>query len=101
MAVTGAPMEVNHLRYFFEVARGGSFTAGAARLRVSQPAVSKLVRVLENSVGGPLFERSRKGISLTALGRAYYERCERIFGAVEELRDLARGHQQECRGTLS
>jgi DNA-binding transcriptional LysR family regulator len=52
-------MELNHLRYFFEVAREGSFTSAARKLRVSQPSISKLVRILEEREGVLLFDRGK------------------------------------------
>lgn len=94
-------MELNHLRYFFEVARRGSFTAASRSLRVSQPSISRMVAQLEAKHETRLLERGRKGIRLTSDGRVFFERCEIIFGEVERLkRSIERG-RREIRGTLS
>lgn len=59
-----------HLRYFVAVADELSFTAAAQRLYVSQPALSKQIRVLERELGFELLHRTPQGISLTAQGAA-------------------------------
>lgn len=61
------------LEYFVAAAEEGSLSAAAARLQVSVPAVSKLVAALERSLGAPLFERTRQGLTLTAEGARYLE----------------------------
>jgi DNA-binding transcriptional LysR family regulator len=58
------------LRYFVAVAEELHFTRAAERLYVSQPAVSKQIRMLERSLGAPLFERRGRDVSLTAAGQA-------------------------------
>ena len=77
---------LNHLRYFYEVARQGSMTGAARALRVSQPGVSKIVKQLEAQQGVHLFDRRRRGVHLTAHGRVVLSSCEKIFGEVERLR---------------
>lgn len=59
-----------HLRYFVAVADQLSFTEAARRLYVSQPALSKQIRVLERELGFELLHRTAQGISLTAQGEA-------------------------------
>lgn len=95
-------MELNHLRYFFEVARQQSFTQAARVLRVSQPSISKQVRLLEDHEGVRLLDRSRRGgVVLTPMGRIFYERCERIFGEIENLKAAASSKEGECVGDLA
>jgi len=72
-------MELNHLRYFFEVAQAGSFTEAARRLHVSQSALSKAVATLEDSEGVELFTRTKKGVTLTSLGAEVFKRSHAIF----------------------
>jgi DNA-binding transcriptional LysR family regulator len=57
------------LRYFVAVAEEGHLTRAAHRLFVSQPAVTKAIRQLENLLGVQLFVRSRSGMALTQAGR--------------------------------
>ncbi len=97
-------MEVNHLKYFYAVARAESFTKGSTLLRVSQPSVSKLVKNLEEELGFSLFERSGRKIRLTEKGSAVYRHCQVIFGEIEKIdvlahRDAGR-KQQVIAGTL-
>lgn len=61
-----APVYLNALRAFEAAARLQSFAAAADELNVSPPAISHLIRSLEEYVGRPLFIRSRSGVVLTA-----------------------------------
>jgi DNA-binding transcriptional LysR family regulator len=66
-------MDLHHLRSVLAVADQLHF-GRAARLRhLTQPALSKQIRQLEDEIGGPLFIRGRSGVVLTALGRAFVE----------------------------
>jgi len=61
------------LRPFIAVARHGNLSAAARELALSQPALTKSVRRLEQQFGVPLFERRARGMTLTASGAALYE----------------------------
>ncbi|WP_350274831.1 LysR family transcriptional regulator [Kribbella sp. HUAS MG21] len=61
---------LRELRYFVAAAEEATVTAAAARLFVSQPALSKQLRALERRLGFDLFERRPRGLALTAQGRA-------------------------------
>lgn len=63
-------MEFRSLDYFLAVVESGSFRAAALRLGVTQPAVTKAVRRLEDSFGVALFDRQARGVSLTPCGKA-------------------------------
>ncbi|GAA0588101.1 LysR family transcriptional regulator [Streptomyces crystallinus] len=58
------------LRYFAAVAEELSFTRAAEKLFVSQPALSKQIRMLERQLGAELFHRDRRGVRLTPVGQA-------------------------------
>lgn len=73
------------LEYFVAAADSGSFAAAARLLNVSVPAVHKLVRALEEQLGVALFERSTRGLSLTASGASYLDSCRPLL---EELMSL-------------
>jgi LysR family pca operon transcriptional activator len=64
-------IKFRHLQCFLEAARLRSVVAAADALSISQPAVSKTLRELEEALGAPLFDRSRKGVVLTAFGRTF------------------------------
>jgi len=92
-------MNFTHLLAFYEVARAGSISAGAEKLRVSQPAVTREIRELEERLGIVLFDRLPRGVALTQAGDALQAYAQRIFalaGAAEldlkELAGLSAGH---------
>ena len=79
-------MEFNQIRYFLAVADCLNFTQAADRCSVSQPALSKAIRKLEDNLGGELFMRSTNEVELTEFGRLMKIHFERI----EETRRIAR-----------
>ena len=62
-------MESRELRYFITVAEEGTFTRAAARLFMTQPALSRAVKQIERDLGAALFHRTHKGATLTDVGR--------------------------------
>jgi DNA-binding transcriptional LysR family regulator len=84
------------LRYFVAVAEELSFTRAAERLYVSQPALSKQVRQLENTLGTELLARDRRHVSLTAAGRALLSHAREVLGHWDDtVADLERIAGQE------
>ena len=69
-------MDLRILRYFLTVADEGSITKAAARLHVSQPALSMQLAALEDELGHKLFERCARGIALTEKGSALKRRAD-------------------------
>ena len=61
------------IQYFLTIVKHGSFTEAAQVLSVSQPAISKQIRQLEEELGGSLFTRSGRTLSLTPAGQAYHD----------------------------
>lgn len=72
------------LRYFAAVAEEGSLTGAAERLFVSQPALTKQIRRLEEEIGGRLFTRSRSGMALTEAGRELASRVPALLDGWDE-----------------
>ena len=93
-------MELNHLRVFYEVAKSGRFTEAAARLHISQSALSRSVALLEESEGVKLFERSKRGVALTPVGLEVFRYCEELFQTVQKITDTCRGTREVCAGPL-
>lgn len=72
-------MNLNQLRVFKAVADAASITSAARALRISQPAVSKQLAELEQSLGTPLVDRLSRGIRLTAAGELLAVHARQIF----------------------
>jgi DNA-binding transcriptional LysR family regulator len=83
-------MTLRQFEYLIAVAEEHSFTKAAERLLVSQPALSHQVRVLENSIGGPLLDRLARTVELTALGNAFLPHAVAALRGVEEATRAAR-----------
>ncbi len=64
-------MDINLARTFLTVAETGSFIESARKMHITQSTVSARVKVLEDLLGRPLFERSKYGASLTAAGEQF------------------------------
>lgn len=79
-------METHQLRYFLAVATTGRFTSAARTCNVSQPSLSIQVAKLEDELGGPLFERSRRGARLTARGELFLPRAKAVLEHLEAAR---------------
>jgi DNA-binding transcriptional LysR family regulator len=77
-------LSLQQIRCFCAAVELGSFTAAAAALHVSQPAVADQVRKLEQALGADLFIRAGRGVVLTEAGRAFAEHATRSLRAVED-----------------
>jgi DNA-binding transcriptional LysR family regulator len=88
-------MELTRLRSFIVLAERLHFGEAARLLRLSQPALSKQIRQLEDEVGAPLFDRGRHGARLTEVGSLFAEEARRLVqqaeAALEQGRRAARG----------
>lgn len=91
-------LDVQALRTFVEVARRQGFTRASETLHVTQPAISKTIRALEEELGTPLLVRERRRVTLTDAGRLVLERAQGVLDAlrvieeeVVELSALRRG----------
>ncbi len=71
-------MDFRHLKYFIEVARQKSFTRAAESLHVSQSAISKMIKDLEEELGFFLFNRSSKQIQLTDTGETFLLHAQEV-----------------------
>lgn len=87
-------LEDFRLRVFITVVQEGSFTKAAAKLNISQPAVSQHVSELERMTGTKLFERLRGEVVLTEQGRIFQIRANNILDAYKSASDLFTPVQQ-------
>ncbi|WP_229070370.1 LysR family transcriptional regulator [Actinoplanes sp. DH11] len=83
-------VDVRHLRAFLAIATTGGITRAAATLHVTQPALSRTLRQLENHLGVRLIDRSTHHLRLTAAGQAYRPRAAAAVAAVDEALDPSR-----------
>ncbi|MEU5538554.1 LysR family transcriptional regulator [Streptomyces sp. NPDC020362] len=83
-------MELRHFRYFIAVAEQNSFTRAAARLHVSQPALSQQIRDLERELGVDLLCRGPGGAVPTPAGEVFYDRVRKVLTEVDEAAGAAR-----------
>jgi DNA-binding transcriptional LysR family regulator len=90
--------DVKQLEYFAEAAKTKNFSKAAKNLFVSHQAVSKSIKILEEQLEMPLFERGAKGLTLTAFGVEFYEKLCEIVQQFNELNQLVslyrKGHNQ-------
>jgi len=89
------------IEYFAAAAESGSFSAAARAFDVSVPAVAKLVRALEASLGVALFDRSTHGLALTTSGASYLRRVAHLHDLLERADDEARAGVAPLKGTLT
>lgn len=90
----------SYLRYFWAVAHDGNLTRAAARLHVSQSAVSVQIRKLEEELGRPLFVRQGRQLALTDAGRIALEYADSIFALGDRLTSAVGSSRQPSRQTL-
>lgn len=79
-------LNYQHLYYFWFVAREGSVTAAAKKLHLTQPTISTQLRLLQDSLGEPLLEKSGRNVALTEAGRLTFQYADEIFSIGRDLR---------------
>ena len=77
-------MELRHLRYFVSVAEAENVSRAALKLHISQPAVSRQIRDLEEEIGVPLLKRVGKSVRLTETGRLFLQEARAILNGTNE-----------------
>jgi DNA-binding transcriptional LysR family regulator len=87
-------MDLRQLEYFLQVAQRGNISAAAVDLNITQPTLTKSIRLLEQELGVKLFERLPRGVALTDFGRALKRHAEAVRiklkdagGEIEALRN--------------
>lgn len=91
---------LDHLQTFADVVRLGSFSAAAARLNLTQPAVSLQVKQLEQKLGLRLIERTGRRVTPTAAGRALLQQAAGIDAAVQAALEAVAQHGRGVTGRV-
>src|SRR3569832_907567 len=77
---------LRQLQYFIAVAEEGTVSGAAQSLSISQSAVADAIKELESDLGVTLFERHRRGLTITHKGHQFYRHAQRILGDVQDAR---------------
>lgn len=93
-------MEIRQLRYFVAAAETGNISRAAHRMNVSQPPVSRQIRVLEHELGFDLFRRTARGVELTSAGKCFFVDAQRILADTEIAKRSAQAANRGEIGTL-
>ena len=93
-------MDTANLRAFVEIAETRSFSVAAARLHLTQPAMSKRIAALEQSFGARLFDRIGRRVNLTEAGHALLPRARRILAELDDSRRALSNLSGHVGGTL-
>jgi LysR family pca operon transcriptional activator len=84
-------LRLRHFRSVLAIAEHGSVLKAARSLSTSQPAVTKVLREVEEALGRPIFDRLPRGVMPNEYGRAFIARARRVLGEIDHITDdLAR-----------
>jgi len=94
-------MDIQNIRAFLMVAETGSFSRAAENLFITQPAISKRIATLEDSLDCQLFDRLGKTVRLTQAGTALIPSYRRILAEIDESKRIISTLRSEVRGHLN
>lgn len=94
-------MELGQLRTLIHVAELGSLSKAADRLHIAQPALSRQIRLLEQELGVPLFDRHGRGMVATDVGQEVLRHALRVMAELEEIRATVADEDAPLRGHVS
>lgn len=92
--------DLRQMRYVVEVAREGGISRAALNLHVAQQAVSQQIKAVETALGVQLFERTHRGVELTAAGEAFVQEARRALNAADRVWQRAQAAARGEVGTL-
>ena len=95
-----ASVELRHLRYFVAVAETENVSLAALRLHISQPALSRQVRDLEDEIGVTLFDHGAKTVRLTEAGRVFHHEAQAALLRVDDAVQTAKAFGDGKRGEI-
>ena len=93
-------MEMQQIRYFLAVADKLNFTRAAEQCNVTQPSLTRAIKLLEEELGGPLIYRERNNTRLTELGRMVRSHLEHVYEEAQETKRAARELTRPKKTTL-
>jgi DNA-binding transcriptional LysR family regulator len=93
-------MEMHQVRYFLAVADLLNFTKAANSCNVSQPSLTRAIKLLEEEFGGQLFHRERANTHLTELGRTVRPHLQQVYDKAHTAKQLAKDLKRLKRATL-
>jgi len=93
-------LDLRQLRYFVAVAERGGFGAAASTLNVAQSALSRHVKELEHELGGALFERGSRGVSVTESGKVLLTRGRWLLNVIDDIKAEVRTENRDPSGTV-
>ncbi len=94
-------MEIQHVRHFIAAADLGNMTRAAEMLGIAQPALSQSLRRMEEKLGVKLFDRSRRGITLSEAGSAIIDELREAVMRIDQASERAQQVAQGVAGTLT
>lgn len=94
-------MDTRQLSYFVQVAKDKSFTLAAGNLHLSQPALSKMIKKLEDDLGVQLFDRSEHKMTLTDAGERLFEEGQRLLSEMDSITESIQDTKNLKTGNVS
>ncbi len=94
-------MDISNLQALVSIHDEGSFSSASEALNISQPAISKRIRLLEEELSSKLFDRQGRNMVLTEAGIALVPVARRILLQVQEAKQLVQELQRDIQGTLA
>ncbi len=86
-------LNYNHLQYFWTVGREGSIAKASIALHLTPQTISGQLKLLDEAVGQPLFNRAGRRLVLSDMGKVVFEYADEIFSVGAELTNVVRGNQ--------
>lgn len=94
-------MDTRQLAYFVQVAKDNSFTVAARNLHLSQPALSKMIKKLEEDLGVQLFDRSEHKMTLTDTGEKLFEEGQKLLLEMDSITEAIQDTKNLRTGNVS
>ena len=93
-------MNIKHAQYMLTVLQEGNITNAARKLYISQPSLSQMIKLVENNLGAPIFNRGTDPITLTYAGQKYVEAAKQVLTINQNLAREIEEINHEDHGTI-